>query len=77
MRDSPIQQSNSDSRTWAAWVQLAMSLDDPAPIVHFAASASTAARGRLLAQRCPMCGATLAHVDIGEQCTRCGAVVDL
>lgn len=69
---SPIQQLNSKR-----WLQLAMTFDDPAPIVQLAAPASTAARGRLLAQRCPMCGAALVHVDIGEQCTRCGAVVDL
>ena len=65
-------QLNSD-RPLAGWRQLAMELD-PAPIVQLA---PTAAGGRLLAQRCPLCGAALVHVDIGEQCTRCGAVVDL
>jgi hypothetical protein len=60
------------------WLQLAMVFDDPAPIVQLAAPSPTApAGGRLLAQRCPMCGAALVHVDVGEQCTRCGVVVDL
>lgn len=29
-----------------------------------------------LAQRCPACGAPLIHVDIGQRCARCGALVD-
>lgn len=68
MRDSPIQQSNSDR-----WVQLAF--DDPAPILQLAAG--DVFLGKHLLQRCPLCGAALVHVDVGEQCTRCGAVVDL
>lgn len=71
-------QVQTQSTQLNSWRQLAMTFDDPAPIVQLAAPAPTAAaRGRLLALRCPMCGAALVHVDIGEQCTRCGAVVDL
>jgi len=61
-------------------LQLELELD-PAPILQLAAAAEfpqlAAAAGRRLAQRCPLCGAALVHVDVGEQCTRCGAVVDL
>lgn len=86
---SPIQQLNSDGRTWAAWLQLELELD-PAPILQLAAAsefpklatAPTPAAGdgflgKPLAQRCPLCGAALVHVDVGEQCAKCGAVVDL
>ncbi len=66
-------QTQSTQLNSKRWLQLAMTFDDPAPIVQLAAPAG----GRLLAQRCPMCGAALVHVDVGEQCTRCGAVVDL
>lgn len=75
MRDSPIQQSNTERKTWAAWLQLELELD-PAPILQLAA-AGDVFLGKPLAQRCPLCGAALVHVDVGEQCTRCGAVVDL
>ena len=66
----------------AAWLQLELELD-PGPILQLAAAAPTVAPagdvflGKPLAQRCPLCGAALVHVDVGEQCTRCGAVVDL
>ena len=80
---SPIQQLNTtEDRAIAFWLQLELELD-PGPILQLAAAAPTAAPagdvflGKPLAQRCPLCGAALVHVDVGEQRTRCGAVVDL
>jgi hypothetical protein len=56
------------------WEQLAF--EYPAG-VHLAPPLSGIFLRKHLEQRCPMCGAALVHVDVGEQCTRCGVVVDL
>ncbi len=55
-----------------------MTLEAPAaPLVVAGAAPVRTQAERLAPLRCPFCRALLVHVDVVEECPKCGMVVDL
>jgi Zn finger protein HypA/HybF involved in hydrogenase expression len=60
-----------------ARLRLEMTLEaQAAPLVVEGAPLRTQAE-RLVPLRCPLCRALLVHVDVVEECPKCGMVMDL